>query len=183
MSLETGDTLFHGILIDITERKELERRLREQSVRDPLTGCFNRRFLPELEKRVQTGSGGWGVAVADIDHFKQYNDRHGHKAGDEVLVETAAFLRSLLRQEDAVVRTGGDELLLVVWGRESRSTRRALRRIEREITARSPVPLTVASSVRNGDEPLEQTIIRADLELLEIRNRARRSSGTDSGPE
>ncbi len=163
---DTGETLFHGILIDITERKELEHRLREQGIRDPLTGCFNRRFLPELERRGLSGPGTWGVAMVDIDHFKEVNDRRGHKAGDEVLVALCDFLHTLIRDSDAVLRTGGDEFLVVVLDRDVGDVERALERIAHEIAERAPIPSTVATSPRAAGESLEETIIRADLALV-----------------
>src|SRR4051812_35946667 len=79
----TGDTTYRGVVRDITERKGLEGKLHEQSIRDPLTGCFNRRGLTEFEKR--EGTRQWGCIVVDIDDFKHYNDTYGHLAGDEAL--------------------------------------------------------------------------------------------------
>src|SRR5437016_3046501 len=79
---ESGGQYYQGILVDITERKRLEEQLLEQSIRDPLTGSYNRRYLAEFEQAVNARGGGWGCIVLDIDHFKEYNDRYGHKFGD-----------------------------------------------------------------------------------------------------
>ena len=65
---ETGRRLYHGILIDISGRKQLERRFREASLRDPLTGCYNRRFLGEVQKRLSAFET-WGTVVVDVDNF------------------------------------------------------------------------------------------------------------------
>ena len=103
----TGETLYHGILVDITDRKMLERQLRELAVRDPLTGCHNRRYMQDVIGRLEEASAPLGVVVIDIDHFKKYNDRHGHDLGDRLLVQFARFLYHRVRADDPVIRTGG----------------------------------------------------------------------------
>src|SRR5690349_2158229 len=110
----SGKTFYLGMLVDITERKELGNQLREQSIRDPLTGCFNRRYLALFETTSENLPGGWGCIVIDIDHFKRYNDELGHQAGDEVLVKLSRFLMRQVRAEEAVIRMGGDEFLILL---------------------------------------------------------------------
>ena len=61
--------------MDITSRKNLETQLVEQSIRDPLTGCFNRRHLATFMPKPRAKTEHWGCLYVDIDHFKQYNDR------------------------------------------------------------------------------------------------------------
>ena len=97
----TGERVFHGILVDITDRKNLERQLREMATRDPLTGCHNRRYLQDAIPRLESGEAPVGVIVVDVDHFKQFNDRHGHDVGDRILVQTARFLAREVRAEEA----------------------------------------------------------------------------------
>src|SRR5688500_12647135 len=112
---ETGQTYYHGILIDTTRRKELELQHREQSVRDALTGCYNRRYLLALGDRMtEEKVAQWGCIYIDIDHFKAYNDLHGHKKGDRVLVQMSRFLMRQVRAEEPVVRLGGDGLTVVL---------------------------------------------------------------------
>ena len=90
-------------------------RLRLQSERDPLTGLSNRRFFQDAMGRLAADAKLDGtVYLLDIDHFKRINDRHGHAAGDAVLVEVAARLRATLRDDDLIVRWGGEEFLVVV---------------------------------------------------------------------
>jgi len=91
--------------------------LKVQSECDPLTGLANRRHFQSAIKRL-ADSGGAGafvgtVFLVDIDHFKRINDVHGHAAGDAVLVEIARRLRSAVRENDLVVRWGGEEFLIV----------------------------------------------------------------------
>ena len=89
---ESGEKYCHGILVDITHRKELQTQLLELSIRDPLTGCYNRRYLNTVTRQCEAQPRGeWGCIYLDIDHFKQYNDRNGHAEGDAVLVKMARF--------------------------------------------------------------------------------------------
>jgi len=95
----------------IAEAEALQEQLREQAVRDPLTGLYNRRFLNETSlARIQLARRqGTSIAIVlvDIDHFKQINDRYGHAVGDQVL-------RDRMRRSDIVCRFGGEEFVLLV---------------------------------------------------------------------
>ena len=94
--------------------------LRRLSVRDPLTGCFNRRHLQQhlLEREVERASRypAWlTVVMCDLDHFKRVNDTYGHVVGDAVLKRFAALLQKLCREHvDSVIRYGGEEFLLLL---------------------------------------------------------------------
>jgi len=91
--------------------------LKVQSERDPLTGLANRRHFQAVMRRLaDDGKLSGTVYLIDIDHFKTVNDRHGHGAGDAVLVEVARRLRETLREQDLIVRWGGEEFLVVVHG-------------------------------------------------------------------
>lgn len=96
--------------------------LKAQGERDPLTGLANRRhFQAAIKRLADKGRLSGGVFLIDIDHFKRVNDSHGHAAGDSVLVEVARRLTSIVREEDLVVRWGGEEFLIVVDGSEAAS--------------------------------------------------------------
>ena len=91
--------------------------LKVQSERDPLTGLANRRhFQTVMRQLAADGKFSGTVYLVDIDHFKHVNDRFGHATGDAVLVEVARRLRETLREEDLIVRWGGEEFLVVVQG-------------------------------------------------------------------
>jgi len=165
---ETGEVLIHGILADITHRKQLESRFHEQSLLDPLTGCFNRRYLQEVQKRLGS-SHTWGVIVVDVDNFKELNDRFGHQAGDEVLIKVSRFLQQNARAEDAVVRMGGDEFLLVLFGASARIVAEVGTRLRTMAAERGIPSFSVGWATRHGSESLELTIDHADRELLQIR--------------
>jgi diguanylate cyclase (GGDEF)-like protein/PAS domain S-box-containing protein len=171
---ESGEVLYHGILIDITERKMFEQQLKEMSNRDPLTGCFNRRYLHETEPRLIEERAEWGVIVVDIDHFKRYNDERGHQAGDEALVTVAQYLLRETRAQDAVVRLGGDEFLVLLLGEQAPATAAIAARLRAPGDDACSVPFSIGWGVRRKDETLERTIQRADRRLIETRALERR---------
>ena len=96
----------------------LRTTLRQQSIRDPLTGLFNRRYLEEtLERellRASRSKKNVGLMMIDIDHFKQFNDIHGHPAADVVLSAVAQVFSSSVRREDLVCRYGGEEFVIML---------------------------------------------------------------------
>jgi diguanylate cyclase (GGDEF)-like protein/PAS domain S-box-containing protein len=166
----SGETFYHGILIDITRRKELEIQLREQSVRDALTGCYNRRYLLALGDRLtEEKVSQWGCIYIDIDHFKAYNDLHGHKKGDRVLVQMSRFLMRQVRAEEPVVRLGGDEFLIVLTGENASRTEHIASRLQRAAARGSPVAFSLGWAVREAGERFERTVDRADQELIAVR--------------
>jgi diguanylate cyclase (GGDEF)-like protein/PAS domain S-box-containing protein len=176
----TGKTLYYGVLIDITERKELEQRLVEAGLRDPLTGCFNRRYLRRFEG--DQGARGWSCVVFDIDHFKEYNDRYGHDRGDRVLLRLARFLGAQCRSEDAVVRLGGDEFMILLAGMRRAEIRRVVRRLAEKARRRGLVPFSLGGASRWRGERLQDTIARADGRLIALRAASRSGGPPRRGP-
>jgi diguanylate cyclase (GGDEF)-like protein/PAS domain S-box-containing protein len=166
----SGARFYHGIMVDVTKRVELEHQLRELSVRDPLTGCYNRRFLVELERRLQeSAEGQWGCIFIDIDFFKQFNDRYGHQKGDEVLMKMSRFLIRQVRAEEAVVRLGGDEFLIVLAGADAARTENVARRLQLAALRTAPAAFSLGWAHRENDESFERTVNRADQQLLAVR--------------
>ncbi|UCD23920.1 MAG: sensor domain-containing diguanylate cyclase [Gemmatimonadota bacterium] len=166
---ETDRRYLYGILIDITQRKEVERQLRRLLVRDPLTGCYNRRYLSDLEARFDPNGAALGAIVVDVDHFKRYNDEYGHAAGDAVLVKLARFLTRHARAEDAVIRIGGDEFLVVLLGDSVEATREIALRFSQQASRSAPIPISLGWAVRDPGEPIESTVRRADEGLIQVR--------------
>jgi diguanylate cyclase (GGDEF)-like protein len=97
---------------------KLREILRTQSVRDPLTGLYNRRYLEEsLERelrRAMRKKGSIGVMMLDVDHFKRFNDSFGHEAGDSVLRALSNLFRTQLRGSDVACRYGGEEFAIIL---------------------------------------------------------------------
>lgn len=170
----THDTVFHGILVDITGRKDLEEQLREVGIRDPLTGLYNRRFLQQVEAELELQPRTLGAIVVDVDHFKSYNDQYGHRMGDEVLKRMARFLCTQVRADDAVFRIGGDEFLALLFGDGAHHTRLVARRMRDAAEQRgAPVPFTLGWALSRNGEPIERTVNRADKNLIRVRIRVR----------
>jgi diguanylate cyclase (GGDEF)-like protein len=97
---------------------KLREALKRQSIRDPLTSLFNRRYMEESLgreiSRCERAEEGIGVILVDIDHFKKINDEYGHDAGDVVLVEFSKFITKYFRESDIVCRFGGEEFIIIV---------------------------------------------------------------------
>lgn len=102
------------------EVERLQAELREQALRDPLTGLHNRRYLgetlPREIARARRENGAVSVIVSDIDHFKTINDTYGHQVGDQLLIELAHLMKQSSRGSDVVCRYGGEEFLLILPG-------------------------------------------------------------------
>ena len=96
----------------------LRQTLQAQSIRDPLTGLYNRRYLEEFLlrelHRAERNQQRIGIIMIDVDHFKRFNDDFGHEAGDSVLRELGVFLRTNIRKSDIACRYGGEELTLIL---------------------------------------------------------------------
>jgi diguanylate cyclase (GGDEF)-like protein/PAS domain S-box-containing protein len=110
--------LWQGIMTDITERKNLEQRLRHQALHDPLTGLPNRTLfadrLAQAVARSNRRSENLAVLFVDLDNFKVINDSLGHEVGDNLLVAVAARIKSCLRPADTLARLGGDEFTILL---------------------------------------------------------------------
>ena len=119
----------------------LREALRDQSIRDPLTGLYNRRYLEEtLDREIRRAVRSeqlLGILMLDLDHFKKFNDTYGHDAGDTVLRDTAAFLTRCVRAEDIVCRFGGEEFVIILPMADIQTTQARAERIRsklRELT-------------------------------------------------
>ncbi|MEM6759356.1 MAG: diguanylate cyclase [Pseudomonadota bacterium] len=145
--------------------RETVRNSVEAAVIDPLTGLHNRRYaMPHVDRIVErakmTGKG-FALMIADIDHFKQINDRYGHAAGDAVLVGVAEQLSANLRAVDLVARIGGEEFLIVLPGITLQSAKKAAQRLCQKVSDR---PFTFDGSSRGAQVTVSVGMIVYDLE-------------------
>ncbi len=166
---------------------KLRERLQEMSVRDPLTGLYNRRYMQEtLEreiKRAQRDSKPISIVMLDVDHFKSVNDTHGHDAGDLVLKTLAGFLGNNFRGEDVACRYGGEEFVLILPGLSLKDSEAKAERIRREVETTMrvryrdkhlsiTVSIGVAAFPEHGDHA-DPLIAKVDAAMYEAKNRGR----------
>jgi diguanylate cyclase (GGDEF)-like protein/PAS domain S-box-containing protein len=116
-----GEVIGSAALIrDVTEEKRLEARLKEQAITDALTGLHNRRHFDDVLvtewKRWQRYAQPLSVMMIDVDHFKKFNDTHGHECGDRVLSSIGAVLRLQATASVIPCRYGGEEMVIVMPG-------------------------------------------------------------------
>jgi len=154
-----------GLLSGALERHRLEEELLNQSIRDPLTGLHNRRYLMprlnEMLSRSNRRGEGFALAMFDIDHFKRINDSVGHLGGDYILQRFAEILNQQTRSMDVVARFGGEEFIVVFNAVEVNDVRQLVLRIleavydETFVFDDQIVPVTVSAGVAGIEELAE----------------------------
>ncbi|WP_344867163.1 GGDEF domain-containing protein, partial [Planomonospora alba] len=159
--------------------------LAEQAVRDTLTGLHNRRYLMEAlqrELRLATSAGTpLSVALLDIDHFKQINDRYGHGAGDQVLMRFAKLVGGRIRIDDVVARYGGEEFVIVLPGATGDQALERIDAIRTWVAAgRMPagghtlsVTFSAGVATLTGKQKAEELLHAADEALYEAKRAGR----------
>jgi diguanylate cyclase (GGDEF)-like protein len=163
-----------GTILDITERKQTEERLRYMSTHDPLTGLYNRAYFQEEMERLEQGRQfPVSVVVFDVDRLKFVNDNLGHAAGDELLVRAALVLKGAFRAEDVVARIGGDEFAVLLPSADAEVVKEALRRVVGKIEQNHGEDHSVQLSISFGaatackGDRLEETLKLADRRMYE----------------
>lgn len=118
----------------LARNEELRKALKEESVRDPLTGLYNRRWLDEtLEREIPRAlreKGQLSLSIIDLDHFKRVNDTFGHDVGDQVLKTLATLLKEHCRKHDVATRFGGEEFVLVLPGLGTEAATEVIQRLQ-----------------------------------------------------
>lgn len=151
---EDGGMVLEGIILDVTERKQLEARLSEMATLDPLTGQYNRRETDRILQEEVARAARYGRKLAllwvDLDHFKSVNDSRGHAVGDEVLRSISLRLAESIRTVDTLGRFGGEEFIVVLPEMSVAEARDVAERLRARV---SEEPILVS----NGD-PLTLTI-------------------------
>ena len=175
------------------ERDDLQRRhddLQYAATHDTLTGLLNREGLARLRQRAETqrrmAEGPYVLAVLDVDHFKQINDRHGHLMGDRALCAVAdAILRSV-RSSDVAVRYGGEEFLVVLPNTRLDGGAEIAERIRQQVSALAlPMPVTVSIGIADGDmdrDAADAVFERADQALYRAKQTGRDRVVADDTP-
>ncbi len=171
-----------GVTRDISERKMFEGELTRIAATDPVTGVWNRHRGRELlEAETSQASGGQpalSVLMVDIDSFKSINDRFGHQAGDEVLIEVARRLTGAVRSSDMVARWGGEEFVILLRNCALDDAVDRAEKIRRHIgdavfAGVGTVTASIGAAQLTGDEDVASLIGRADRALYQAKRSGR----------
>lgn len=176
-----------GTHTDITERKLLEEELRRQAHIDYLTGVYNRRHFMERAEQELSRAHRYGSTLSmlmlDVDHFKQINDRYGHKVGDIVLKAVADLCHATFRDVDILGRLGGEEFAVLLPETDQHFAIDAAERLRETITnARIPLaeglPVTFSvsigvSSMQSPDDNIDVLLNLADKALYAAKDAGR----------
>jgi diguanylate cyclase (GGDEF)-like protein/PAS domain S-box-containing protein len=161
---------------DITARKDLEARLEEMSLRDPLTGCYNRRYVDKRREELEQEESRWACLLFDLTGFKTINDTYGHEEGDRVLKGFAHFLLRLHRSEDILVRLGGDEFALFVRSVIHDEGHSVADRVIEAAQRDSPAAFNFGVAIRMPGENVNSVLSRADQVMYAAKGRSLRST-------
>jgi len=150
-----------GALLDISERKRSETKLRYLSTHDMLTNIYNRAYFDEEMDRLKKGRKfPVSIVMADVDRLKETNDQLGHAAGDELLRHAAEVFKSAFRREDVAARIGGDEFAALLPNTDESALREAMERLHQQLAlanhchAAFPLSLSIGAATAHGGEEL-----------------------------
>ena len=169
---------------DVSERRAGEQALAAQALSDPLTGLINRRGLTErLELALAQQDQCLALIFCDLDRFKEVNDRHGHAAGDALLLELTRRLQMVLRGADSLARLGGDEFVVLMEQLKEESDALLLAQRLRNCLAEPwrhegeevwlSMSMGVATATSQGEIQAEELLRRADLTMYRVKEAGR----------
>ncbi len=169
-----GNSILLGTVIDITERKRTEERLKYLSTHDVLTGLYNRTFFEEERSRLDRGRRfPVSIIVADLDSLKATNDRLGHAVGDDLLRRAAGVLKEAFRAEEVVARIGGDEFAVLLPGADTAVVKSRLAQIQSRLAAHNassdgpPCILSMGASTAETPGLLDEALKLADRHMYQ----------------
>lgn len=169
---------------DARRQRERAADLAFRALHDPLTGLGNRAQLEqrgaELVLEAREGDRPLALALLDLDHFKQVNDRFGHGAGDAVLIAMAQMLRDATRGADLLVRLGGEEFVVLLPGAGPREALEVCERLRRTVAQRDQWPelpegqrITLSGGLCTRSGPLSDRLRNADIALYQAKREGR----------
>jgi diguanylate cyclase (GGDEF)-like protein/PAS domain S-box-containing protein len=192
---ESQDRVRFGLVTtirDISERKRHEAELERLATQDPLTGLANHRVFHERLRaefaRALRQDLRLSVAVLDLDHFKQVNDRHGHPVGDQVLREAGERLRQVVREGEILARVGGEEFAWILTGMGEDGAYAAVERA-REVIGERPFAQAGTVTLSGGvaelvaPDAVDDLYSRADQALYRAKQSGRNRTVRHGSPE
>jgi diguanylate cyclase (GGDEF)-like protein len=179
-----------GVLLNISLLiyllKRFEKHLIEQNRYDELTGLANRRALDRALmrewRRLQRSGTGFALLAMDLDHFKEVNDRFGHPAGDQMLIQVAGRLKRAAREVDLIARVGGEEFIVLVHGNSVEGALIAAERLRAAVSAApyalkdglAPITISIGIALATADDlELANVLERADQALYQAKHEGR----------
>jgi len=170
----------------VIESKILTEMLRDSSLRDGMTGLYNRRFLEEYVEKAASQSSrsktGYAILMIDIDYFKMVNDTYGHDAGDMIIRGLADTLKENIRESDLAIRFGGEEFLILLYNPTKEGAIEVAEKIRTTFSQKSfslsgeSVKKTISIGIAHFPEHAEaiwKAIKFADIALYEAKNQGR----------
>lgn len=163
--------LISGTIMDITEKKEKQKKIEYLSFHDHLTGLYNKRYMEDSIERLDTSrSLPFSIIVLDVNGLKLTNDAYGHEMGDELLKAVAKILKNSCRNEDIACRVGGDEFVILLPNVDEKRIKNIIERIreESENTKLDSVIVSLAigySTKNRKDKDISEVYKEADNEM------------------
>lgn len=158
---ESGDIYYHGVVTDVTDRRELETALDEQALRDPITGCYNRSYLAQAAREAEASGRQGGCIVVEIDRPGAGDALPEDGTPDPVANRISRFLMRQSRAETTVLRMHSNEFLLLLREADDKSIGNIIERIAFTASRELLPPFSVGGAARRESEPLTETIRRA----------------------
>ena len=158
---ESGDVYYHGIVTDVTDQRGLEAAVDEQALRDPITGCYNRRYLAQATREAGAPGGPRGCIVLEIDRPTEGDALPEDGSLDPVANRISRFLMRQSRAETTVIRMHSNEFLLLLRESDDKSVRNIIERLAFAATRELLPAFSVGGAVQQESEQLTETIRRA----------------------
>lgn len=157
----------------------MTRKLDDMLKTDPMTHIGNRALLDKIvvNNTLKNAENPTSLIMLDVDHFKEVNDEHGHEMGDAVLKYLAGYLNSHVRKGDHVIRYGGDEFLMIMYGSSAADSFHTMERIRHDMEQdeKKPMDFTISDGVAEYRDDFSKALAEADTALYQVKKHGRNS--------
>ncbi|MGM0603248.1 MAG: HD domain-containing phosphohydrolase [Bacillota bacterium] len=178
---KTDDFLIEGFAVDITERKQHEDKVAYMSFHDKLTGLYNRAYMEDMMKRIDTNRNlPISLIMADLNNLKLVNDSFGHSKGDKWIKTAAEVINKACRKEDVVARWGGDEFVVLLPETTQKESEKIIERIN-EVSSKNNLEMNfsiaLGTATKNSEDENLFEILSTAEDRMYINKFANRESG------